>query len=147
MLCPAELQAQVRYTSCGTWYQPEIIATSIHGNSRTIPAQTTRATRVALVLSSESVWLRGLDLNQRPLGYEGNFGGHSPPLSTTKYLKSRPDADTVLALICGGSRTKHGQNADTIALPIEPHPARSLWIPSSVAGRPQRRAFRPGRRA
>src|SRR5207249_4124880 len=82
--------------------------------------------RVALVLSSESVWLRGLDLNQRPFGYEGNFGGDSPPLSTTKYLKSRPDADTVLALICGGSRTKHGQNADTIALPIEPHPALTL---------------------
>src|SRR2546422_302570 len=33
-------------------------------------------------------WLRGLDLNQRPLGYEGNFGGDSPPLSATKYLKS-----------------------------------------------------------
>jgi len=31
------------------------------------------------VISEASDWLRGLDLNQRPLGYEG-ISGHDPPL-------------------------------------------------------------------
>ena len=31
------------------------------------------------------LWLRGADLNRRPLGYEGNFGEDSALLSTAKY--------------------------------------------------------------
>ena len=40
-------------------------------------AETPKGPTVSAPLIPATSWLRGLDLNQRPLGYEGKFGLHT----------------------------------------------------------------------
>src|SRR5206468_4518016 len=72
-------------------------------------------------LTPRGPWLRGLDLNRRPLGYEGNFGEDSALLSTAKYPSSMTIAHS------GASRS-----SDLVAQPsplgLPPHGIEHLGI-------------------
>src|SRR2546422_4164532 len=54
-------------------------------------------------------WLRGLDLNQRPLGYEGNSSGQPPHESTENPNKSALPRRLVLGPIGGCFRRVFGE--------------------------------------
>src|SRR2546422_5467468 len=81
-------------------------------------------------LTPRGPWWRGLDLNRRPLGYEGNFGEDSALLSPAKYPSSMTIAHS------GASRS-----SDLVAQPsplgLPPHGIEHLGIDPN--GDPRRR--------
>ncbi len=78
-------------------------------------------------------WLRGLDLNQRPLGYEPGRGHHPPRSPATvcrEIVGIRSSGSPLFALVRGGS----GHTLGTAHLPPRPALAR---VPCLVDAAPQ----------
>jgi hypothetical protein len=82
-------------------------------------------------LTPRQTWLRGLDLNQRPLGYEGKVRRDASQPRARNATKNRHSSPALVALSWHPSAAVFGQFSDS---PVTAGPGRRRLIPSATKG-------------
>lgn len=118
------------------------------GETRTNPAQNDRGASRPSRLTPRLSWLRGLDLNQRPLGYEGDSGLEShlsqsdKPKSILAYDRSGVGR---LLTVSAGLPAQIPHKAGGRRIPARPAKVRNLSHPCWIANPKDHRNLAPAR--